>query len=422
MRNLERPSGEPSGPSLRLWSLRRSGADNRVGTPQSRFSRFRHDQKGAVAAMAAVSLVVILGFGAFAIDMSYAYATRNMLQVTAEAAALAGAPELPDQAAVVAKALEYVEENMPAANHGTVLESSDIVLGHWDPINEIWSPNVTPFNAVEVTTRRSTENDNRLNLFLSPILGLGFLDMETSAVAYARNPTAWDVALVQDVTASFVEEIGDARDADQALLSCVSNHFVDAKMGLTAFTGTSHILTPMLPVGLPDNFANNVAMSDAIDNLNSCSGSPSNPPMPPCTGTHVGIGIERAIDQLDSSIPAPGIIGQAIVIVGDGEPNATSGAQGLYPESDYYGLCGGNHNCDNTELKQMANAAADEAAAKGYDVYVLFYNEDNDASAEAFFQGLVRGSGKFRSTPNSDELDEMMFDLCNSFRDLQLVM
>jgi len=391
-----------------------------LGHTWGRVRCFGRDRGGAVAAISAVSLVVVLGFGAFAIDMSYGYATRNKLQVTAEAAALAAAPELPDQAAAIAKALEFVEDNMPAANHGMVLASSDVVFGNWNSAAETWTPGASPFNAVKVTTRRSTENQNRLELFLGPILGLGFLDMETSAVAYAKNPTAWDVAVVQDVTASFFEEIGDARDADQAMLDCVSNHFVNAKMGLTAFTGTSHIMTPMLPVGLPGNFANYVAMSDAIDNLNSCNGAPSSPPMPPCTGTHVGIGIERAIAQLDASTPAPGVVGQAIVIVGDGEPNATNAAQSLYPESDYYSLCG--PNCNNRDLEAMANAAADEAEAKGYDVYVVFYNETNNPNPERFFEGLVRGNGQFRSTPNSDELDEMMFDLCNSFRDLQLVM
>ncbi len=74
----------------------------------------------------------------------------------------------------------------------------------------------------------------------------------------------------------------------------------------------------------------------------------------------------------------------------------------------------------------MANRAADAAFAKGYDIYVLYYEEDPSASgaqgAPEFFEGLVRGSGQFRETPNSDELDELMFDLCNSFIDLQLVM
>lgn len=392
----------------------RARAENFLG-------QFLRERDGAIAAISAVSLVVILGMGAFAIDMSYAYSERNLLQVTASAAALAAAPELSDEAEMFAKAQEYVEANMPAAIHGVVLESSDVVRGHWDPESETWTPGATPFNAVEVTTRRSETNGNALNLFLAPILGVGSLDMEASAVAYVRAASAWDVALVQDVTSSFTEEIGDARDADQAMLDCVSNHFVNAKMGLTAFTGTSHIMTPMLPVGLPDNFENYVALSDAIDNLNACGNRlASDPPMPPCNGTHVGIGIERAIDQLDASIPAQGVIGQAIVIVGDGQPWADRDAQGLYGESDYYDVCNGK--CSNPELAQMAVLAADEAESKGYDVYVVFYDEDNDDEAAEFFQGLVRGSGQFRRTPNSDELEEMMFDLCTSLTDLQLVM
>ena len=69
----------------------------------------------------------------------------------------------------------------------------------------------------------------------------------------------------------------------------------------------------------------------------------------------------------------------------------------------------------------MATLAANEADSKGYDVYAIFYDEDNDDVAAAFYEGLIRGSGQFRRTPNSDELDEMMFELCTSFMDLQLV-
>ncbi len=288
------------------------------------------------------------------------------------------------------------------------------------------TPGGSPSNAVEITTRRSSVNGNRLELFLAPILGLGFLDMEASAVAYAKAPTAWDVVLVQDVTGSFADEIGDARDADQALLDCVSNNFADARMGLTAFTGTSEIMTPMLPVGLPGNFANHVEMSDAISNLNACPlwGAPSIPPMPPCSGTHVGIGIEAAIDQLDAYAPADGIIGQAIVIVSDGKaqitPRGARGREAFYGDSDYYGVCGGN--CSNGELAQMANLAADEAGDKGYDIFVVFYDEDNDDTAAEFFEGLVRGAGRFHRTPNSEELVDLVPEFCVRLGDLRLVM
>jgi len=398
-----------------------------AGDPgQEGLNGFLRDRKGAVAAMTAVSLVVILGFGAFAVDMSYAYSTRNLLQVTASSAALAAAPELPSQSDVIAKAMEYVQENMPASNHGAVLKNADVVLGNWDPVAESWTPGATPFNAVEVTARRSTDNDNRLELFLSPILGLGFLDMEASAVAYSRAPTAWDVALVQDVTGTFIDEIGDARDADQAMLDCVSNNFINARMGLTTFSGTAptisnpdvppHTFVPMLPVGRPDNQANYQVMTDAIFDVQipfwqNGWGS---------YGTHVGIGIESAIDQLDSYTPDEGVIGQAIVIIGDGKPQSTPWAQSFYSESDYYGVCGGN--CSSSELAEMANLAANEAESKGYDLYAIFYDEDNDDVASDFYENLVRGSGQFRRTPNSEDLEEMMFDLCTNFTDLQFVM
>ena len=98
---------------------------------------------------------------------------------------LAAAPELPNQGQAIAKALQYVEYNMPAVSHGAVLVGSDVKFGHWDIATETFTTD-TPFNAVEITARRSSDNDNRLDLFFGPILGLGFLDMETSAVASAR--------------------------------------------------------------------------------------------------------------------------------------------------------------------------------------------------------------------------------------------
>jgi Flp pilus assembly protein TadG len=409
------------------WSSSRLASTDRVGgRRRNGLKSFLRDQNGAVAAMVAVSLTVILGFGALTIDMSYAYSTRNLLQVTASSAALAAAPELPNQSQVVAKALEYVEANMPAANHGTVLDNSDVVPGNWDPDTKTWTPGASPTNAVEITARRSTDNDNRLELFLAPILGLGFLDMEASAVAYFRAPTAWDVALVQDVTGTFISEVEDAKDADQALLDCVANNFLNSRMGLTTFSGTAptlsnpdvspHTFVPMLPVGVRDNMTNYVAMSDAIFDIQI----PIWQNTGASYGTHVGIGIESAIEQLDSYTPEEGIIGQAIVIIGDGKPNAMNNAQRFYSESAYYGLCGGR--CSSTELRAMAIEAANEADAKGYDVYAIFYDEENDDVAAQFYEDLVRGSGQFKRTPNSDELDEMMFELCTGFADLELVM
>ena len=383
------------------------------------FKSLSRDREGAVAVIAALFLFVLLGMGALAIDMSYAYKTRSLLQATASAAALAAAPKLGDLSQARARAQEYVEDNMPADEHGTVLDNSDVVVGNWDPDTRTWTPGGTPANALQVTARRSAANDNQLNLFLAPVLGLASLDMEASAVAYFKSPTAWDVVLVQDVTGSFSEEIDDAKIADQALLDCISNNLVNTKMGLTAFTGYGHIMTPMLPVGSGDPLSqpNYESMSDAITNLNSC-GRPADPAMPPCTGTHIGVGIESATEQLDSYEPDVGIVGQSMIIVGDGAPNASAAAQSSYRASPHYS-CGSS--CSDNELRDMAIAAADAAYAKGYNIYAIFYDEANDDDASAFFESLVRGTGIYRRTPNSDELDELMFDLCANLTGLELV-
>ena len=52
------------------------------------------DERGVSAIVVAVVLVMLIGFLALAIDIGYLYATKNELQNTADAAALAGAGQL----------------------------------------------------------------------------------------------------------------------------------------------------------------------------------------------------------------------------------------------------------------------------------------------------------------------------------------
>ena len=56
---------------------------------------FHCDESGAIAAIVALSLFVLLGFAASAIDLSYANSTRTELQITASSAVLAGVAPRP---------------------------------------------------------------------------------------------------------------------------------------------------------------------------------------------------------------------------------------------------------------------------------------------------------------------------------------
>ncbi len=391
----------------------------RSRTANGRRSLLR-DENGAVAAIVAIFLTVLLGFGAYAIDMSYAYTTRNLLQVTASAAALAAAQDLATgQAQAVATARSTVRDNMPRENHGDVLDPNDIVFGNWNTGSKTFTAGITPINAVQITTRRSTQNDNELDLFLAPILGKNSLDMEASAVGYFQAPQTLDVVLVQDVTVSFDGEIHNAQNADHALLTCLSG-IPDTKMGLTVFTGDAdHPNDLDEVVSIQDRMED---LRNAIDAIDECGENG----MPSCRGsTNIAIGIETASQMLAGSTASR----QVIVLVSDGVPFAGTAD---YEDSAYYNRYCSDGRCNGEALTNMAqDAAADFGSVDTHDLYVIFYeNPDFDypytphvTDPENWLpNNIVQGQGTYHSTPNPDELDSLMSQLCSSIGNLRLVM
>lgn len=149
------------------------------------FREALRDQKGGVLVVMAFSFAMLIGAAALAVDMSYAYVTETRLQVAADSAAMAAASQLPDEGTAVATALDYVEKNMAAAQHGTVLDSNDVQTGNWNSDTRVFTAAGTPLNAVQIVTRRSEDNGNPLGLFFGRILGMG--ETNVSSVAIARK-------------------------------------------------------------------------------------------------------------------------------------------------------------------------------------------------------------------------------------------
>jgi len=85
----------------------------------------RAGEEGQVAIVVALMLTVMLGFGALVVDVGLNWAARTQLQSAADAAALAGAAELPGQPdEALAKATEYMLDNVPSlADAGAGWES-----------------------------------------------------------------------------------------------------------------------------------------------------------------------------------------------------------------------------------------------------------------------------------------------------------
>ena len=156
----------------------------------STLDRFLRREDGGVAVMLAVGLAMLIGAAAIAVDLSYLYVERNRLQVAADAAALAGANALPDEAEARSKAIEFAARNMPDTAHGTVLVDQDIEIGAWDTVSRTFTVGATPANAVRVATRRDGVNGNPVSLFFGKVLGINTLDLSASSIAGGtRRPT-----------------------------------------------------------------------------------------------------------------------------------------------------------------------------------------------------------------------------------------
>jgi len=351
-----------------------------------------HDCRGAVYIWTAFGIVGLVGFAGLAIDMSYFYVARSQLQTSADSAALAGAVRMSNSTEMKVEAKKYARMNVNGDDH--ILADADIQRGTWDFDSKTFTPGGGSANAVKVTTRMSQANGNAAGTFFASVLGFNTVDISTSAVAAYSTADEWDILVVQDVTGSFSEEIGDARDANRVLLDCLQQRTSpNSLVGMVTFTGVAQDYTPFDTMEMGYD-----SLSTAIDQLDSCSsGSPN---IPSCSGTHVGAGMERALDlftQVDEDDPdrkdgAP----RAMVILGDGAPNAS----------------GPNSHLTNQDLIDHANSMADQAEDAGISIYTVFYDENNDDSGAAFFEGLARGEGSAIRTPNSADLPEVFASLC----------
>ncbi len=165
----------------------------------------RAKRKGNALVLAAGSLVMVFAFVAFTADLGYIVLTKAELQRASDAGALGAVLELHDatgKAPLVSWSdaeanARQAAVDVAAANRGGGLDSvyvdhsRDVRFGQYthDPATGAWTKTwgATPYNMVEVTTRRDQANSNSgdspLDLFFAPILGRDQADVVQSSTA-----------------------------------------------------------------------------------------------------------------------------------------------------------------------------------------------------------------------------------------------
>ena len=145
----------------------------------------------------ALFLVVLLGMAAMVIDVGYAYYAHRTLQASADAAALAGAQELPDPSRAEEVALDYSGE--PGGRNARDNVRDVRVVVETVCLRQI--PGCDPVNAVRVEERA------QLDTLFAGVLGIDKFDLRVKSTACSPcGVKPLDMMLVLDRTGSMCED------------------------------------------------------------------------------------------------------------------------------------------------------------------------------------------------------------------------
>ena len=153
-----------------------------------RINQFANNEAGAGTIMGLLWFALLVGITGMAVDVTDGFRNRTMLQATADSAALAGAIDLPDNAAAVATAVTYAVDNMGTELNGSVLDPADVIIGLWDGATQSIDQMAAIPDAVMVTVHRSAANANALPVNFLRIMGLQSWNVTAQAVAQRFIP------------------------------------------------------------------------------------------------------------------------------------------------------------------------------------------------------------------------------------------
>ena len=157
---------------------------------------------GQVIVLTVLVLIVLLGMAALVVDVGYAYYTQRSLQSSTDAAALAGAQELPNAAVATTVAQRY--SGVPGAKNEQANVPS--VTASVETLCRPEAP-CKPVNAIEV------EQTAVVSTLFARVLGIDTYTVSTRAVAWQRSGgTPWAIFAYDSECGSLVLKVngGDA--------------------------------------------------------------------------------------------------------------------------------------------------------------------------------------------------------------------
>ncbi len=370
-------------------------------------------RRGNYSILFALLIPITFGFCALSVDLSYMQFTKMQLQHVADAASHAALVRYRSTQSVTladAAAQSMVEANFVGNGHADL---DKVEYGRFEDGN--FSLDSVVINSARAYVSR--EEDNAIDLFFAPLLAV--LDPSgDNAGLHTFEPTTWaitsgrtrEICIAQDITGSFQDDIGFARQADLAFLDYLNEQpYPGDRISMSLFVGgvAPDIYVPLSFV--ETDYATidaNFSVLDScncnywhwdygpwwcIDHYGNYNGQPQ---MTSCfdygSQTSQGPGIQQCTDEFLANGNPTAF--QATLMVSDGRP-----------------CCGEPKTSDR---KAAALAAADLAWENDIHIWSVAYM--NGGGSFAFLQSLVRGNGVAYETPDPSELEGIMIEIAAS--------
>ncbi len=358
----------------------------------------RRRRRGSFLVIFGLALVALLGFGALAIDLAWLRLVRLQAQNAADAGAHAALVELKrSQDTTLSRSVadQVVAMNRVAGEQAS-LDASHVSFGAWDFPGRSFTVGDDYINSVQVELHRDQGSSlGPVDLWLGSVLPAGQdWGIASRSAVGALRPR--EIMVVQDVTGSFSQEIGQAREADLVLLDYMAqNGFPDDQLGMTIFTGDAEVWTELGVVSeIYGSARSQWETLDWCDKDNDPDGYENgNDHMLDCRsggdGTDQGTGIELAVDRLLASPQDHAL--KVIVLVSDGRPQ-----------------CYQNPSCSEADRRQSGIDAAARAAGENISIFSVSFNETYNATQSAYLESLITGYGEFYETPDEYELPAIL--------------
>jgi Flp pilus assembly protein TadG len=141
-----------------------------------------------------VALVAMLGFCSFAVDLGRVETAKTELRRAADAAARAGAANIPMGSSAVQNAAIAMAAANKCDGASVVISASNVEVGIWNKSSGTFSTsgnadNITTFNAVQISALRTKANGNPIPLLFGQILGANTCNVTATSVAALISTT-----------------------------------------------------------------------------------------------------------------------------------------------------------------------------------------------------------------------------------------